>query len=32
MSERREELKLYFDYKSPYAYLAAQPAFDLQER
>lgn len=28
----REPLKLYFDYKSPYAYLAAQPAFDLAER
>ena len=25
-------LKLYFDYKSPYAYLAMQPAFDLPER
>ena len=29
---RREELKLYFDYKSPYAYLAMQPAFDLPRR
>ncbi len=28
----REELKLYFDYKSPYAYLAAQPAFELPDR
>lgn len=28
----REEVKLYFDYKSPYAYLAAQPAFDLPSR
>jgi 2-hydroxychromene-2-carboxylate isomerase len=28
----REEVKLYFDYKSPYAYLAAQPAFDLPDR
>jgi 2-hydroxychromene-2-carboxylate isomerase len=28
----REELKLYFDYKSPYAYLAADPAFDLPGR
>ncbi len=27
-----EPLKLYYDYKSPYAYLAAQPAFDLPER
>jgi 2-hydroxychromene-2-carboxylate isomerase len=28
----REELKLYFDYKSPFAYLAARPAFELPER
>ena len=28
----REALKLYFDYKSPYAYLASQPAFDLPSR
>lgn len=28
----REELKLYFDYKSPYAYLAKDPAFELPER
>ena len=27
-----EELKLYFDYKSPYAYVAAEPAFTLPER
>jgi len=27
-----EPLKLYFDYKSPFAYLAMQPAFDLPER
>lgn len=27
-----EEVKLYFDYKSPFAFLAAQPAFDLPER
>jgi 2-hydroxychromene-2-carboxylate isomerase len=26
-----EELKLYFDYKSPFAYLALQPAFALPE-
>ena len=26
-----EEVKLYFDYKSPYAYLAAEPAFALPE-
>lgn len=26
------ELKLYFDYKSPFAYLAAEPAFALPER
>jgi len=29
---RREELKLYFDYKSPYAYLAKDPAFELPRR
>jgi 2-hydroxychromene-2-carboxylate isomerase len=28
----REELKLYFDYKSPFAYLAMQPAFELPGR
>lgn len=28
----REELKLYFDYKSPFAFLAMQPAFTLGER
>jgi len=28
----REELKLYFDYKSPYAYLALEPALALPER
>lgn len=27
-----EPLKLYFDYKSPFAYLAAEPAFSLPER
>ena len=27
-----EEVKLYFDYKSPYAFLAAEPAFDFPER
>jgi len=27
-----DELKLYFDYKSPFAYLAAEPAFALPER
>ncbi len=27
-----EPLKLYFDYKSPFAYLAAEPAFALPER
>jgi 2-hydroxychromene-2-carboxylate isomerase len=27
-----EALKLYYDYKSPYAYLAAEPAFDLPAR
>jgi 2-hydroxychromene-2-carboxylate isomerase/heme-degrading monooxygenase HmoA len=29
---RREEVKLYFDYKSPFAFLAAEPAFALSER
>jgi 2-hydroxychromene-2-carboxylate isomerase len=28
----REEIKLYFDYKSPFAFLAAEPAFALEER
>src|SRR6185295_3152673 len=28
----REELKLYFDYKSPFAYLAKDPAFALPDR
>jgi len=32
VSDAPEELKLYFDYKSPYAYLAAEPAFSLAER
>ena len=27
-----EKLKLYFDYKSPFAYLAVQPAFELPQR
>ncbi len=27
-----EELKLYFDYKSPFAYLASGPAFGLDQR
>ncbi len=27
-----DALKLYFDYKSPYAFLAAEPAFGLPER
>jgi 2-hydroxychromene-2-carboxylate isomerase len=27
-----EEIKLYFDYKSPFAYLAMEPAFGLRER
>ena len=31
MSER-EEIKLYFDYKSPFAYLAKDPAFELADR
>ena len=28
----KEELKLYFDYKSPFAFLAAEPAFALPRR
>jgi 2-hydroxychromene-2-carboxylate isomerase len=32
MDSRDAELKLYFDYKSPFAYLAAEPAFALPER
>jgi 2-hydroxychromene-2-carboxylate isomerase len=28
----REEVKLYFDYKSPFAFLACEPAFALEER
>jgi 2-hydroxychromene-2-carboxylate isomerase len=28
----REEVKLYFDYKSPFAFLAAEPSFALPER
>ncbi len=27
-----DEIKLYFDYKSPYAYLAKDPAFELPQR
>ena len=27
-----EPLKLYYDYKSPFAYLAAEPAFALPEK
>lgn len=30
-SHPRAELKLYFDYKSPFAYVAAEPAFQLAE-
>jgi 2-hydroxychromene-2-carboxylate isomerase len=30
--EPREEVKLYFDYKSPFAYLASGPAFALDGR
>ena len=30
--ETRLELKIYFDYKSPYAYLAMEPAFALPDR
>jgi len=32
MAEDLEALRLYFDYKSPFAYLAAEPAFGLLER
>ena len=32
MMEAREEIKLYYDYKSPFAYLAKDPAFELPER
>ena len=32
MADDLEPLKLYFDYKSPFAYLAAEPAFGLPER
>ena len=28
----RKEVKMYSDYKSPYAYLAFDPAFALEER
>jgi 2-hydroxychromene-2-carboxylate isomerase len=28
----REEVKLYFDYKSPFTYVAMRPAFELSER
>lgn len=32
MDAGKEALKLYFDYKSPFTYLAAEPAFALPER
>jgi 2-hydroxychromene-2-carboxylate isomerase len=32
MTASRETVKLYFDYKSPFAYLAKDPAFALPER
>ena len=32
MPSERDELKLYFDYKSPFAYLAVEPALDLERR
>jgi len=32
VSHAHEEIKLYFDYKSPFAYLASEPAFDLSRR
>ena len=31
-AEPPEEIKLYFDYKSPFAFLASGPAFDLDRR
>jgi 2-hydroxychromene-2-carboxylate isomerase len=31
-TSQREELKLYFDYKSPFAFLAVEPAFTLPQR
>ena len=31
-ASEREEIKLYFDYKSPFAYLASEPAFGLDAR
>ncbi len=27
-----DQIKLYFDYKSPYAFLAMAPGFDLPDR
>lgn len=32
MSDAREQIKLYFDYKSPFAFLASEPAFELPSR
>jgi 2-hydroxychromene-2-carboxylate isomerase len=32
MSEDRKEIKMYSDYKSPFAYLAFDPAFELEKR
>lgn len=32
MDASREEIKMYSDYKSPYAYLAFDPAFELERR
>ena len=32
MALSRKELKLYFDYKSPFAFLAMEPAFTLCQR
>jgi len=32
MGAEDEEVKLYFDYKSPFAYLASGPAFTLEDR
>src|SRR5437773_1108249 len=32
MQDQREEIKMYSDYKSPYAYLAFDPGFELEEK
>jgi 2-hydroxychromene-2-carboxylate isomerase len=32
LADRPEVVKVYYDYKSPYAYIAAEPAFSLPDR